>query len=313
MAHPIEKKLVVGVASSALFDLAESDRIFREQKKDAYRAYQREHQKDCLAPGVAFPFIRRFLYINEVFPEERPVEVVLLSKNDPDTGLRVLNSIREHNLDITRAAFLSGKSPFPYIPAFNCSLFLSANQEDVRLALDAQYPAGIVLRTDLKDDPSDNELRIAFDFDGVLADDAAEKVYAANGDLGEFQRSESQQANVPLTPGPLQDLFRKLALLQMLEQKRMDGDPGYRRHLRTAIVTARGAPSHERVVTTLRAWGVTPDETFFLGGITKARILNTLKPHIYFDDQMTHLVSSQSNIPSVHVPFGVRNRRGKEE
>jgi 5'-nucleotidase len=306
MSFKIEKKLVVAIASSALFDLSVSDLVFREKGEDVYRQYQREHQKDVLSPGVAFSFIKRLLNLNLAFPDLEPVEVVLLSKNDPDTGLRVFNSIKAYSLLITRGSFLNGKPPYQYMPAFNAALFLSANPNDVRDAINAGQPAGTVLRTNAKDDPNDRELRVAFDFDGVIVDDEAEKVYKAQ-DLNKFQQTELDKGEVPHKPGPLSDLFKKLAVFQILEHRREKKDPTYKRVLRTAIITARNAPAHERVVTTLRAWGVTADETFFLGGIEKKRILEILKPHIFFDDQMDHLKSAAETIPSVHIPFGISN------
>jgi len=308
MAYPIEKKLVVAVASSALFDLTNSDHVFTKRGEEAYRKYQREHLDDMLEKGVAFPFVRRLLGLNSSFPEEKPVEVVLLSRNDPETGLRVMRSIKKYGLDITRAAFLTGKSPHPYIPAFNTSIFLSANANDVRQAVHAGYPAGTVLKTEAADDAEEKELRIAFDFDGVIVDDAAEAIYQRAGDVEEFQQAEIKDALIPHRPGPLQSLFQKISFFQKMEIKRQKKDPAYQRILRTAIVTSRNAPSHERVVTTLHEWGVFSDETFFLGGIEKRRVLEILKPHIYFDDQLTHLKTAAKGIPSVHIPFGVANK-----
>ena len=312
MAYPIDRKLVIGIASSALFDLNESDKIFREEGEESYREFQRANVSVTLNRGVAFPFIRRYLGINRAFPEKLPVEVVLLSRNDPETGLRVMNSIKAYRLDITRAAFLSGKSPYAYIPAFNVSLFLSANQADVLNAIEAGYPAGTVIPSSVTDDESESELRIAFDFDGVLADDEAETVFK-EGSLELFSEHETKRADIPHAPGPLSDLFRKLSFFQRLERRRQLEEPEYKPILRTAIVTARNAPAHERVVTTLRDWGVSPDDTFFLGGIEKKRILEVLKPHIFFDDQMTHIVSVAGDIPSVHVPFGIRNVKKNHE
>ena len=177
MAYPIEEKLVIAVASSALFALDEADTVFRKKGVRAYREYQREHENDVLAPGIAFPFVRRFLELNTVFPEKQPAEVVLLSRNDSDTGMRVFNSIEHYNLGIIRAAFTRGNSPFRYIPAYNVSLFLSGNEFDVTEALNNGYPAGLVLPSAASDDANDAELRVAFDFDGVIADDSAEKIY----------------------------------------------------------------------------------------------------------------------------------------
>ncbi|MFL1453289.1 5'-nucleotidase [Marinobacter sp. GN3S48] len=306
MPYPIEHKLVIAVASSALFDLAESDRVFREQGEKAYRQYQEAHLDKPLDKGVAFPFVRRFLSVNQKFPEQCPVEVVLLSRNSAITGKRVFHSIHHHGLDITRAAFLEGKSPYAYIPAFNAALFLSGNENDVLQAIDYGHPAGTVLPSQVVDDTDDAELRIAFDFDGVIADDASERVYK-DGSLEEFQEHETSRSHIPHNPGPLGSLFRKLAHLQQLEDQALAEDPDYRRVLRTAIVTARNAPSHERVITTLEHWGVNANEVFFLGGMKKDRILSVLKPHMFFDDQRSHLESDAGDIPMVHIPFGVAN------
>ncbi len=307
MAFNIEHKFVIGVASSALFDLSASHKVFLDSGAEAYRKYQEEHIDTLLGKGVAFPFIRRFLNINKVFARQMPVEVVLLSRNSPETGLRVLRSIAHYGLDISRAAFVTGKSPYHYIPAFNLSLFLSANEEDVKNATAAHYPAGLVLPSKIDDNDDDTELRVAFDFDGVLADDESETVFKRNNDIDEFHAHERRHMAIPHQPGPLADMFQKLAVMQRMEDKAQRRDPAYRKILRVAIITARNAPSHERVVTTLKSWGVSADETFFLGGMSKARVLNVFKPHIFFDDQLSHLQSGA--VPMVHVPFGVANRR----
>lgn len=308
MAYPIEKKLVVGVASSALFDLSESHDIFLNQGQEAYRSHQEQNLDQPFPHGVAFPFLRRFLAINQAFPEQMPVEVVLLSRNSPETGLRVFRSIKHYGLDISRAAFTTGKSPYQYVPAFNASLFLSANTEDVQNAIAAQYPAGLVLPSKIYDDAADPELRVAFDFDGVLADDESEAIYKRNNSLDEFQAYETQNMAVPHKAGLLADLFTKLSNMQRLEDERAKADPSYQKILRIAIITARNAPAHERVTTTLKSWGVSPDETFFLGGMDKARILSVFRPHMFFDDQLGHLQPSAANIPMVHIPFGVSNQ-----
>ena len=305
MPYPIEEKLVVAVASSALFALDEADTVFRKEGVRAYRNYQREHENNILAPGIAFPFVRRFLELNTVFPERQPVEVVLLSRNDSDTGMRVFNSIEHYKLGIIRAAFTRGNSPFRYIPAYNVSLFLSGNKSDVTEAISNGYPAGLVLPSVSKDDTDDTGLRVAFDFDGVIADDSAEKIFQAHG-IQAFYASETANAENAISPGPLGDLFRKLGNLRRLEDEREEADPAYKRFLQTAIITARSAPGHRRVIHTLRHWNITVDETHFLGGMDKGRILETLKPHIFFDDQQDpHLAAAQKFTPSVHVPFGI--------
>ncbi|MGR9085787.1 MAG: 5'-nucleotidase [Gammaproteobacteria bacterium] len=308
MSYPIENKLVIAVSSSALFDLEESDKVFREQGPKVYKEYQEDQLDAVLKKGVAFPFIRRFLQINERFSEQQPVEVVLLSRNSATTGRRVFRSIMHHGLTISRAAFTEGKSPYAYIPAFNASLFLSANEGDVHKAIASGFPAGTVLPTTVFDDLADHELRIAFDFDGVIADDEAETVFR-KGQLESFHRHEFDKSHIPHNPGPLADLFTKLSLLQKLEDDAETRDRNYRRILRTAIITARNAPAHERVVTTLESWGVSANETFFLGGMKKERILAILKPHMFFDDQKSHLSHEGGGVPMVHIPFGVANRK----
>lgn len=306
MAFPIENKLVIAIASSALFDLSESDRIFRERGEAEYRVYQREHENDVLRPGVAFPLVKRLLSLNGETAGDQPVEVILLSRNDPDTGLRVLKSIKSHGLNISRAAFVKGRTPFRYLEAFNAALFLSANEEDVRMAVEQGAPAGQVLPSEFIDDSSQAELRIAFDFDGIIADDSAEAIFKSSG-LAAFQDSESLYASVPMPEGPLSKFFREVAKLQQREIARRTADPDYAPRLRLAIMTARSAPAHERVVTTLRDWGIEIDEVFFLGGIEKARILKEFRPHIFFEDQLGHLETASKLFPCVHVPFGVAN------
>jgi 5'-nucleotidase len=307
MPYPIEKKLVVGVASSALFDLTESDRIFSTMGEEEYRSYQELNIDNILAKGVAFPFIKRLLNINEVFDDLMPVEVVLLSKNSLETGIRIFRSIKHYELDITRAAFTSGKSPYQYIPAFNISLFLSANKSDIEQAIGAGYAGGIVIASEISDDLNDKQLRVAFDFDGVIADDESETVFQQKALKG-FQEHEVEKSHIPHQPGPLGELFKKLSFMQKLEDSKLKKDSSYEQILRIAIVTSRNAPAHERVVTTLKNWGVSPDEAFFLGGMEKSRVLNILKPHIFFDDQIGHLNSSVQNIPMVHIPFGIVNK-----
>ncbi len=308
MPYPIEHKLVIGIASSALFDLTASHQVYLEGGAEAYRKYQEQQISTVLDKGVAFPFIRRFLSINKHHPQSSPVEVVLFSRNSPETGLRVMNSIAHYGLDISRACFLTGQSPYTYLPAFNTSLFLSANEEDVRRALDANYPAGLVLPARTEADENDGELRIAFDFDGVIADDESETVFKRNNNVDEFHAHEIERVAIPHQPGPLADLFRKLSVMQQLEEDAQRADPAYKKILRIAIITARSAPAHERVVTTLKSWGVSANETFFLGGMEKARVLSIFRPHMFFDDQLSHLKSPAGNIPMVHIPFGVANR-----
>ncbi|MGW7537863.1 5'-nucleotidase [Amycolatopsis sp. NPDC054798] len=307
MSYELTNRLVLGVASSALFDLQESDTVFKSQGEDAYRAYQEDNLGNPLGPGFAFPFIRRLLSLNNLAEEDDPpVEVMVLSRNSPDTGLRVMRSIQHHGLPITRAIFTQGRSPYAYMGALNMSLFLSANKNDVRQALGQGLPAGRVMESSFVDDEGD-ELRVAFDFDGVLADDKSEQVMQ-NGSLPEFHSYETANAATPHLPGPLKDFLAGLNRLQELERKRLQDEPGYHKRLRISLVTARNSPSHERAVTSLKNWGATVNEAFFLGGIEKGTVIDVLKPHIFFDDQIRHL-STTTRVPSVHIPFGVLNEQ----
>lgn len=309
MPYPIDKKLVIAVSSSALFDLTESDSVFKQQGIDKYREYQEKKVNIPFDKGVAFPFIKRLLSLNDSFQEEQPVEVVLMSKNSPETGIRVFRSIEHYKLNISRACFTNGKVNFQYLPAFNASLFLSANFDDVKAALDDGFSAGRVLNKHyIEDNDDDNELRIAFDFDGVLASDESEQIYkATGGNMQEYFNHEQQHASEALKLGPIGPLLQRISFFQKLEKKKAENDSSYKRILKTAIVTTRNAPAHERVVSSLKSWGVEVDDAFFLGGIEKARILKILKPHIFFDDQMTHL-EHLDNIPGVHIPFGIANK-----
>lgn len=308
MSYPIQNKLVVGVSTNALFDLELEDHIFQNEGIEKYKQYQKANRKVLLEKGLAFPFIRRFLKINQIYPDEKPVEVVLLSKNSPETGLRIFSSIQQYGLEISRAAFTSGKSPYQYIPAYNISLFLSTNREDVNNAIQANYPAGFILKTAVQDDDKDSELRVAFDFDGVLADDSAEQVFQESGEVAAFNHHEEIHRNKPLKPGLLNDFFTKLSFFQKLENKKQEKDKTYKKILRTAIITARAAPAHERAVNTLKSWNVSVDEMFFQGGIEKKRILEIFKPHLFLDDQIGHLDQSLKDISLVHIPFGIINR-----
>ncbi|MFE2533584.1 5'-nucleotidase [Streptomyces sp. NPDC059371] len=304
--YELRDRLVVGIASSALFNLAEADAVFRDQGEEAYRAYQEEHLDDTLDKGVAFPFIRRLLSLNDLSPDDPLVEVIILSRNDPDTGLRVMRSIQSHELPISRAIFMQGRSPYQFMPALNMSLFLSANEDDVREAVALGLPAGRVLGSAVADEGDDQDLRIAFDFDGVLADDASEQVYQAGG-IDDFRFHESANAATPHDPGPLRDFLAGVNRLQRREEEQRAQDADYKIRVHVSLVTARNAPAHERPVRSLKDWGVAVNDAFFLGGIDKSTIMEVLKPHIFFDDQVGHLTGTSRSTPSVHIPFGKIN------
>ncbi|TLS17446.1 MAG: 5'-nucleotidase [Betaproteobacteria bacterium] len=310
MAYELANRLVIGVASSAVFDLSESDAVFRREGEEEYRKYQESNLHNPLKKGIAFPFIKRLLSLNDLSddPLNDPlVEVILLSRNDPDTGMRVMRSVAHHQLGMTRAIFLQGKAPYEYIPALNISLFLSGNESDVRAAIAAGFPAGLVVDSAIIDDEADAGLRIAFDFDGVLADDTSETVMHETQDLTKFHAHEVDKISQPLGPGPLHSFILRIAEIQKTEEQKRKQNPSYQNRLRVSLVTARNAPSHERALRTLKSWGAMPNDAFFLGGIEKKKVLEILKPHIFFDDQSRHLEGAATVVPSVHVPFGIKN------
>ncbi|MGZ4974188.1 MAG: 5'-nucleotidase [Limisphaerales bacterium] len=314
MPYSLENRLVIGVASSAMFDLSDSDKVFRSKGEEEYRKYQEENLGNPLEKGIAFSFVRRLLSLNDLCNDpigDPLIEVVLLSRNDPDTGLRVMKSIEHHQLGITRAIFMQGKSPYEYIPALNISLFLSGNKVDVSEAIGAGFPAGQVLDSTIVDDADDEKLRIAFDFDGVLADDESETVMQTTKDLGQFHAHETKNVMQPHNPGPLKEFLVRISKIQLVEEEKRKADPEYSNRLRVSIVTARNAPSHERALNTLKSWGVMANDAFFLGGIEKGKILEVLRPHIFFDDQSGHLASASIVVPSVHIPFGVTNQKAQ--
>ncbi len=302
MAIDLSNSLVVGVASSALFDLTESDNVFREKGVIAYEKFQRERQHERLDPGVAFPFIQRLLGLNEL--QAGLVEVIVMSRNSPTSGLRVMDSVQQHELPITRAVFRQGLGAEDFMPAFNMSLFLSANEQDVRHAIEAGQPAGQVMPSSAQLEHDGDSLRVAFDFDGVLADDSSEQLYQAEG-METYRQHEAEQATEPLAPGPLHRFLAALNKIQAVEDKAVEADRSYVRRLRVSLVTARDAPAHERAIRSLQSWGLHVDDAFFLGGLPKANVLNILKPHIFFDDQQRHFEGVST--PAVLVPYGDLN------
>lgn len=312
MPYELENRLVIGVASSAVFDLTASDAVFRSEGEEQYRKYQEQNLAVPLPTGIAYPFIKRLLALNDLSPSSSDplVEVVLLSRNDPDTGLRVMKTIEYYGLGMTRAIFMQGRSPYEYIPALNIALFLSGNKPDVQAAIGLGHPAGHVLDSKVYDDESDRTLRIAFDFDGVLAGDESETVMQASG-LNAFHDHEVKNVMQPHHPGPLKEFLVRISKIQSAEESHKKQNPEYENRIRVSIVTARNAPSHERALKTLKSWGVMANDAFFLGGIDKGKVLGVLKPHIFFDDQSGHLKSASAVVPSVHIPFGVTNQPAK--
>ena len=330
MAYSLENRLIIGISTRALFDLRTENRIFEEEGVEAYAKYQREHETEILKPGPGFSLIKALLSLNtpagmsgtpemggisstSCAPEKggcakkqesgngfrvsgNRVEVVLMSKNSPDISLRIFRSIEHYGLDITRSFFTSGAPMAPYLAAFRTDLFLSACEEDVRAAIEAGIAAGIVCGegNHYKESPSDGKIRIAFDADAVIFSDEAENVFRKEG-LEAFENSEKKKADIPLCAGPF---ARFLHTISDWQQEYAPGESP----IRTALVTARSAPAHERVIRTLRAWNVRIDEACFLGGVTKRDVLAAFGAQIFFDDQQVHVGPAAEVVPSARVP-----------
>ena len=291
-------KLVIAISSTALFDMSESHSIYEQEGVEAYSRYQRQHEDDILEPGEALPLVTKLLSINDQLEGEPRVEVILLSRNSADTGLRVFNSIAHYNLDISRAAFSGGTSPYRYVSAFDCDLFLSTNAGDVRSALDNGVAAATLIPSRGKNSET-KELRFAFDGDAVLFSDASERIFKERG-LKAFADNEKAAAYEPLDAGPFKNFL--IALQGLQSEFSPDTCP-----IRTALVTARAAPSHERVVRTLRDWNVRIDESLFLGGLSKGDFLKSFGADVFFDDQQMHCSSASDFVATGHVPHGVSN------
>lgn len=297
MTDKIDHKLVVAISSRALFDLEQGHRIFEQQGVDAYCKYQIEHENDILEPGVAYPLVKKLLGLKDRKGNSQ-VEVILISRNSADTGLRIFNSIQHHGLGMTRAAFTGGESPYRYIKAFAAHLFLSSDPEDVRSTLEEGFAAATILPSK-SGRSQDEQLRIAFDGDAVLFSDQAEQIFQQQG-LEAFTTSEKDAAATPLPGGPFKTV---LAALHKIQSEYDASDSP----IRTALFTARAAPAHERVIRTLRAWDIRIDEAVFLGGMEKGEFLRTFGADIFFDDQQSHCDSARQHVPTGHVPSGVVN------
>lgn len=355
MSYHLEDKMVIGVSSRALFDLSAENEIFERQGVEAYCRYQVEHEKELLKPGPGFGLVKELLRLNEYVADGELVEVIIMSRNSPDTSLRVFNAIKYYGLKITRAVLVSGASLAPYLSAFHTDLFLSAYEDDVQSAIDSGIAAGIICTdhvymehihrageaagrsSEYSDEydvlPSvlDNGLagnlvqfpqaiqtaysmsyamdkeieggriRIAFDGDAVLFTDESEKIFKEKG-LAAFEENEALNAGNPLEEGPFANFLRKLSDLQ--RKIGIENCP-----IRTALVTSRSAPAHERVIRTLRAWNVRVDEAFFLGGIEKKEFLKAFGAQIFFDDQSVHTVSAAQAVPAARVPYRRKKRK----
>lgn len=307
MPYQLDNKMVIGVSSRALFDLTIENGIFERDGVEAYCKYQIEHEKDILKPGPGFELIKSLLDLNTYSHDGELVEVIVMSRNSPDTSLRVFNAIKHYGLNITRAVLVSGASLAPYLTAFHTDLFLSAYEDDVQCAVDCGIAAGIICTENIsrakygsvggqtQAGGTSGQIRIAFDGDAVLFTDESERIFQEKG-LGAFEENEARNAENPLAEGPFANFLRKLSELQ----KRMGAE---KCPIRTALVTSRCAPAHERVIRTLRAWNVRVDEAFFLGGVEKKEVLRAFGAQIFFDDQSVHTISASQAVPAALVPY----------
>ncbi|WP_373033856.1 5'-nucleotidase [Sulfurovum sp.] len=308
MPFNLKDTLVIGISATALFDLSEADNLFREEfAKDPdraienYREYMLKHEEDPLDEGIGFPLVKALLNLNQYKKkDEAPlVEVVIMSRNSAETGVRVLNAIRQIGLEITRSAFTAGESGADYLEAFDVDLFLTTNESDAQKVIDSRACASAVLSIppEYKCDIPEGQVRIAFDGDAVLFDESSELVYKQQG-MQAFHENENNAQDVPMNEGPFASFLKKLSRLQERLPMKVEFSP-----VRIAIVTARNSPSDLRVIKTLRHWGVYVDEVFFLGGIEKSNILKAFKAHIFFDDQDDHLQTSSLVVPSGKVLY----------
>jgi 5'-nucleotidase len=297
MPFDLSEILVVGVSTRALFNLETENQVFNEQGIEAFRIYQLQHENEILAPGTAFYLIQSLLELNKI-AKKQIVEVVVMSRNSPETGMRILNSIEKYELPITRVALTGGEPLAPYIDAYDVDLFLSKDAKDVQAVIDSKKCAAALLYTPPSTFiPKDTRVKIAFDADAVLFSEESEFRYKTEG-MDSFHQYEKEHEDDPLNEGPFAKLLIKLSKIQEHLPMQIEYSP-----LRLAIVTARNAPSHKRVIKTLRKWGVYVDEVYFLGGLAKDKVLEAFGAHIFFDDQDTHLKSTSTVVPSGKVPY----------
>ena len=296
-----QSKLIIGISSRALFNLDESHDIYEKEGLDSYRDYQIANEDKTLDPGEAFSLVKKILSINSFYKDKERIEVILLSRNTSDTGLRIRNSIEAHGLNISRAAFCGGESPHRYVKDFGVHLFLSSSFEDVKMAIESNVAAATIISRDGENNTqsNDDQLKIAFDGDAVIFSDDSEKVFHEEG-LDAFIENEVM-ATSPLKEGPFKSFLVELNKIQN------DFDAN-ECPIRTALVTARSAPSDKRVIKTLREWGVRIDESLFLGGMSKQHFLKSFEADIFFDDQKKHIMDAIKTTASGHVPYGIKNK-----
>ena len=298
MPVSLDHLLVVGISSRALFGLEAEETIFRTQGLDAYRQHQIDHENEILKLGSGFALVRALLKLNALVHNQRFVEVVIMSRNSSETSMRIFNSIAHYGLDITRAVLSGGASLTPYLKAFNVSLFLSLHEDDVQAAVDSGVASALLYQKPENVLDELGQIRIAFDGDAVIFSDESERIFQQSG-IEAFETHERENAKRPLPEGPFARLLKAISFIQN-NFKTTDGRSA---PIRTALVTARSSPAHERVIRTLRAWDVMIDETFFMGGVNKSDVLAAFKPHMFFDDQPGHCARAAMRVPTGRVPI----------
>ena len=298
MPYDLTSPLVIGISSRALFNLEEENKIFEEQGLEKYEEYQVQHENDILQKGSAFQLVKAFLGLNKLSPNKRLVEVIVMSRNSPNTSLRIFNSISDYDLDITRAALSGGAPIAPYLHAFKTDLFLSAKREDVQQAIDDDIAAGLILTgaPHVNTKTKIEQIRIAFDGDAVLFGSDSERIFQHKG-IEAFAEHERYNADIPMQKGPFANFLLTIAHIQSEFSDRETAP------IRTALVASRNAPAHERAIKTLRYWNVRIDEAYFLGGVSKKEVLSAFGAHIFFDDQSVHAEPASEVVTSALVPY----------
>lgn len=308
MARKIDDRpLLIGVSARALFDL-DMETAMLDGGLDAYRAYQREHRNEPLKPGIAYPFVKRMLSLNSLDADSYPplVEFAIMSHMDPDTSVRAMKSLESLGLNGIMSAFVSGDSLTPYIREYGIRLYLSKDESSVKEAVDAGLPAGYIATDKPIENDDRDEIRLAFDFDGLLASDASERIYQRKN-LEAFNEHERKYADKPMKPGPLAPFLRSLSVIQQAERNYMKSHPDYKQRLRIAIITARNTNAGIRVMSTLDSWGITVDDALYMNGHNKNAALAAFQPDMFFDDSPKHIDRAKDAFISVHVPFGIAN------
>jgi 5'-nucleotidase len=298
MAYDLSSKLKIAVTTRALFQLEQENQIYEDKGLVEYEKYQIDHENDVLIPGAAYSLITAMLKLNHINELNHKIEVIIMSRNSANTSLRVFNSLRSYNIDITRGVFTGGGELAPYLEALGIDLFLTANPMDAQAAINKNIPAATILTSNIPDYGTGeeiNEIRIAFDGDAVLFSEESERIYKENG-LDAFAENEERNAKNPMNEGPFAKFLKSISDIQ----SNIKNDDI---HIRTALVTARNVPAHERVVRTLRAWNVNIDVVCFLGGISKTEVLKAFGAHIFFDDQSVYTKPASGVVPSATVPY----------